>query len=83
MIGIIIFATGEVEIIKYCDDIFKMYISELCINNLCFNYCEHMDTYNYTANYLINILNNTTNILNDIYGDVNMLEVDENKKLFL
>ena len=55
---------------------------ELYVNNLCFNYCEHMDTYNYTANYLINILNNTTNIINNIRGDVYVFKVDENKRLF-
>ena len=53
--GLIIYAPGEVELIKYSDDIFKFYNRQLYVNNLCLNYCEHMDTYNYTANYLINI----------------------------
>ena len=70
MIGLIIYTTGEVELIKYSDNIFNFYNSHLYVNNLCFNYYEHIDTYNYTANYRINILNNTTNIVNNICGDV-------------
>ena len=81
MIGLIHYATGEIELIKYSDDIFKFYNRQLYVNNLCFNYSEHTDTYNYTANYLINILNNTTNILNNICGDVYVFKVDENRKI--
>ena len=84
MIRLIIYATGEIEITKYCDGIFKFYNS-IDVNNLCLNYCEHMNTYcilyNYTANYLINILNNTTNFLNNICGDVYMFKVDENRRI--
>ena len=81
MIGLIIYATGEVEIIKYNDNIFKFYNIQLYINELCFIYCKHMGTYNYTANYLINIMNNKINIVNDICGDVYIFKVDENKKI--
>ena len=80
--GLIIYATGEVEIVKYnVNNIFKFYNSQLYINDLCFIYCKHMDTYNYTANYLINILNNTTNIVNNICGNVYVLKIDENNNI--
>ena len=69
--GIIIYATGELEIVKYnVNNIFKFYNIQLYSNDLCFIYCEHMDTYNYMANYLINTLNNTTNIVNNKCGNV-------------
>ena len=79
--GLIIYASGEVELIKYSDDFFKFYNSQLYINGICFIYCKHMDVYNYTANCLINTMNNTTNILNNICGDVYVFKVDENKKI--
>ena len=80
--GLIIYATGEVEIVKYnVNNIFKFYNSQLYINGLCFIYCEHMDTYNYMANYLINTLNNTTNIVNNICGNVYVLKIDENNNI--
>ena len=44
--GIIIYATGEVELINYSDDIFTIYNSELHIDNLSFNYCSCMDVFN-------------------------------------
>ena len=80
MIGLILYATGEVELIKYSDDIFKMHTYDLYINNLCFNYCEYVDTYNYTANYLIDILNNTMNILNNMCGDENRIIINFKKE---
>ena len=80
--GIIIYSTGEVEIIKYnVNNIFKFYNKQLYMNNLCLICCEHMHVYNYTANYLINTMNNTTNIINNICGDVYVLKVDENDKI--
>ena len=80
--GIIIYATGELEIIKYnVNNIFKFYNSQLYINGFCFIYCNNMDTYNYMANYLINTLNNTTNIVNNICGNVYILKIDKNNKI--
>ena len=80
--ALIIYATGEVEIVKYnVNNIFKFYNSQLYINGLCFIYCKHMDTYNYSANYLINTMNNTTNIINNICGNVYILKIDENNKI--
>ena len=82
--GIIIYATGEVEIVKYnVNNIFKFYNSQLYINDLCFIYCKHLDTYNYMVNSLINTLNNTTNIVNNICGNLYVLKVDENNKIVL
>ena len=80
--GIIIHATGEVEIVKYnVNSKLKFYNSQLYIHNLCFIYCKHMDTYNYSANYLINTMNNTTNIINNICGNVYILKIDKNNHI--
>jgi len=77
MTGLIMYCTGEIEPIEYNDNIFKIYNTELKINDLSFNYCMHMDCYNHIANYLINQYNITNNIINNIYGDVYIFKLDE------
>ena len=75
--GLIMYCTGEIEPIEYNDKLFKIYNTELKINDLSFNYCMHMDCYNHIANYLINQYNITNNIINNIYGDVYIFKLNE------
>ena len=75
--GLIMYCTGEIEPIEYNDKLFKIYNTELKINDLSFNYCMHMDCYNHIANYLINQCNITNNIINNIYGDVYIFKLNE------
>ena len=50
--GLIIYCSGEIEPIEYDDKIFTIYNTEIKINNLSFNYCMHMDCYNFKLNDL-------------------------------
>ena len=75
--GLNIYCSGEIEPIEYDDKYFIIYNTEIKINGLSFNYCMHMDCYNYITNYLINQCNNTNNIINNIYGDVYIFKLNE------
>ena len=75
--GLIMYCTGEIEPIEYDNKIFTIYNTEIKINGLSFNYCMHMDCYNYITNYFINQCNNTNNIINNIYGDVYIFKLNE------
>ena len=75
--GLIIYCSNEIEPIEYNDKIFTIYNTEIKINGLSFNYCMHMDCYNYITNYFINQCYTTNNIINNIYGDVFIFKLNE------